>query len=160
MIPPTRDLRLKTIKWRSNFEGQIGLLIDICVEKNGIYQEFHWDIMRGTHVFGRPFGRLVSCRSGKIKGVFKGSNCNKPPERCLSSSSQNLKLFSDSSKQQDLRRFLEEVKSLYEISGYCNSKVLSLLHICNWFKERIVYSGYVKFNLGSWRSHMKQCWRT
>lgn len=65
--------------------------------------------MRGTHVFGRPFGRLVSCRSGKIKGVFKGSNCNKPPERCLSSSNQNLKLFSDSSKQQDLRRFLEEI---------------------------------------------------
>lgn len=74
--------------------------------------------MRRTHVLGRPFGRLVHCRASKtVKDCelkYGGHLRRKVPERCLFTSSQ--KQFHDSSKQQDLRRFLEEVSCVHEAS--------------------------------------------
>lgn len=74
--------------------------------------------MRRTQVLGR-FGRLVHCRTGKIKTVkdcdllkYGGYLSRNLPERCMFTSSQ--KLFHTSSKQQDLRRFLEEVSAGHE----------------------------------------------
>lgn len=58
---------------------------------------------------GRPFGRLVHCRARKTKEFCVGNIGRKPSQRCMFTSSQKLALFPDSSKQQDLRRFLEEI---------------------------------------------------
>ena len=65
---------------------------------------------------GRPFGCLVHYRGSKtVKDCelkYGGHLSRNVPERCMFTSSQ--KLFHDSSKQQDLRRFLEEVSYLHE----------------------------------------------
>lgn len=73
--------------------------------------------MRRTDVLGRPFGRFVHSRAVKsIKDCehFKYGGClsAKLTERCMFTSSQ--KLYPDSGKQQDLKRFLEEVSCFHK----------------------------------------------
>lgn len=72
--------------------------------------------MRRTEVLKRPFGRFVHSAVKTIKECehFKGGShlSTKLPQRCMFTSSQ--KLYPDSGKQQDLKRFLEEVSCLRE----------------------------------------------
>ena len=79
--------------------------------------------MRRTDVLKQPFGRFVHSAVKTIKECerFKhgGHLRTKLPQRCMFTSSR--KLYPDSGKQQDLKRFLEEVSCVHK-------KRLSFVH--------------------------------
>ena len=85
--------------------------------------------MRRTDVLKRPFERFVHSAVKTIKDCehFKhgGHLGTKFPQRCMFTSSQ--KLYPDSGKQQDLKRFLEEVSCVHKSR-------LSIAHFLNTIK--------------------------
>ena len=107
--------------------------------------------MRRTDVLKQPLGRFVHSAVKTIKECehFKhgGYLRTKLPQRCMFTSSR--KLYPDSGKQQDLKRFLEEVSCVY------NSQ-LSIVHFWSSksFKLMFVFLANVCMNIIS-QDHVK-----